>query len=296
MPQRRLVVVAAAGLVLLTGCATRGGTTAAEQPSAEDITATLPAEQRAPILEAEDQLREAQRQADRAEEAVKLAQQRVQTARADLDAKGSAISQAEARVDLVREQTRAQLQGAPVSGQAPSEVQEARKQLDEAEHAVEVARWERDRAQALVSLREAELAYAEAFRDAAREQVDVRARQVDVARAQAASAAAPGAVPGVVDPRVAEAEAQLRQAQAEFANAHAEATQRLSDVQLRRQTMARFESGPPRPLSGAAQAGQSGAETLASQPTRVEAQPLPWPSAWQPGQGSEGGSQTPPAK
>lgn len=49
--------------------------------------------------------------------------------------------------------------------------------------------------------------------------------------------------------------------------------------------MARFESGPPPRLSGSAANG------LVSQPREVEAEPLPWPSAWQPGQGDASGSQ-----
>jgi hypothetical protein len=303
MLQRGLVAVAAVGLVLLAGCATGGGGAPTAQISTEELLATLPAEQRAPITQAENQVREAERQAQRAEEAVKLAEQRVAEAKANRDARSAEIEQAQARAELVRNQTRAQLEGAPVSGQVPTEAQAARQRVDEAEYAVEVAQWERERADALVGLREAELTYAQAFRDTARKQVDVKTKEADIVRAQVASQASPGAVPGVVDPRVAEAQAALREVQAEFAKTRADATQKLADVQLRRQAMARFESGPPTRLSGAAQTGQgqSGSPALASQPREVEAQPLPWPSAWQPEQGAgtgqtgtQGGEQTAP--
>ncbi len=286
MPQRRLVVVAAVAVALLSGCASiRGGSDTARQASTEEILATLPPEQRAPITQAENRVREAEREATRAEEAVSLAEQRVSTAGAQVDAEKAGVEKAQAQVELVRTQTRAQLEGAPVSGQVPAEAEAARRRLEDAQYGVEVARWQRQRAESLVKLRRAEQAYAGAFQRAEQEQVDVRKAEVDLARAEVASRAAPSAVQGVVDPRVAEAQAKLREAQASFARARADATQRLADVQLQRRTMARFESGPPPRLAATQQGGQSGAQPgLVPQPREVEAEPLPWPSAWQAGQ------------
>lgn len=299
MLQRRLIVATAMGVALLAGCATGGAGRSADRESTDQLLATLSSEQRAPITQAENAVREAEREASRADEAVQLAEQRVQAAEADVDAQAAAIEKARAQAELVRKQTEAQLEGAPVSGQVPAEAQAARRRLEEAEHAIEVAQWQRERAEALARLRESEQAYAEAFRDAAQEQVAAREAEADLVRERVASRARPAAVPGVVDPRVADAQAGMREAQANFARARAEATQRLADVQLQRRSMARFEGGPPARLSGSQPGqGQSGAQGLVSQPREVEAEPLPWPSAWQQDQGGQpkGDGQRPPAQ
>ncbi len=272
----------AAALLLLAGCgAIRGRPeTAAAPVSTEEFLATLPAEKKQDVLAAETDVREAERQASRAQQAVALAEQRLREARAEIDARKAEVERAQAQLGLIRRQYQAQLEGAPAGGQVPQEMQAATQRLNEAEHAVEVARWEQDRAQSLAQLRERELNYARAFREAADRQVDVQRAELELVKAQTVVQNSPGLVEGVVDPRVARAQAALREAQANYARAHADATQRLAEVQLGRQTMARFQSGPP-PMLPASAPGQSGTAQLAPKQRQVELTPLPWPTAWQ---------------
>jgi hypothetical protein len=281
----------AAALLALAGCAAfSGGDRTGAQVSADEVTATLPPEQRAQITEAENALREAEQQAVRAEEAVKLAEGRTRMSRADVDARKAAVERAQAQADLVKKQHQAQLSGTPGSGQAPADVQAAQNQVADAQHAVEVARWEHDRAQAMAQLRRDEQAYAESFLKTARELVEARRAEVDLAKAQVASQATPDAVPGVANPNVARAQAKMREEQAGLARARAEATERLSRVQLGQRGMAKWQSGPPQRTSAGAP-GRSGAAQLTAEPRRVEPEPLPWPAPWE--QGQAAGGQTP---
>lgn len=273
----------AAALLLLAGCgaARSGQHAAAPQVSVDEFLATLPAEQKQDIAAAETELRQAERQASRAEQAVPLAEQRLREAEAEIDARKAEIERAQAQLELIRKQYQVQFEGAPAGGQVPQETRTAVERLNEAEHAVEIARWELDRAQSLAQLRKRELDYARAFRKAANQQVDVQRAELQVVKTQTVAQNTPGLVEGVVDPRVAQAQAALRDAQASYARAHAEATQRLAEVQLGRQTMARFQSGPP-PMLPADVPGQSGTAQLAPTPRPVQLPPLPWPAAWQP--------------
>jgi len=292
MHGRVMTVGLAAALLALAGCAafSGDGDRAGAQVSAEELVATLPPEQRAQITEAENALREADQQVVRAEEAVKLAEGRTRMSRADLDARKAAVERAQAQVDLVKKQHQAQLSGTPVSGQAPADVQGAQKQVADAEHAVEVARWEHERAQAISQLRRDEQAYAEAFLKTARELVDVRKAEAEMAKTQVASQATPDALPGVANPNIARAQAKLREEQAGLARARAEATERLARVQLGQRGMAKWQSGPPAQASAGAP-GRSGAAQLTAEPRRVEPEPLPWPAPWE--QGQAAGGQTP---
>lgn len=274
----------AAALLALTGCGAMRSQPemAAQGVSTEEFLATLPAERKQEIAAAETEVRRTEREAERAEMAIALAEERLKAARADVDARKAEVEKAQARVELVRKEHRAQLQGAPVKDQVPTDVQAAARRLADAEHAVDVARWHQEWAQSLVRLREREERYAKAFEEAARQQVGVKKAEVGLARAQVVERNRPGLVEEVVDPRVARAQASLRDAQASYAQAHAGATERLADVQLQRRVMARFDQGPPAKLETAAAPGQSGTARLAPTPQPVQLAPLPWPDPWEP--------------
>lgn len=296
--QVRTTVYLGAALVALSGCGAlrSGGGASTPQVSTDQLVATLPPEQRAAITQAEEHLRAAERDAERAQQTAQVGQERVRAAQAEADARKAAIEKAQAQVDLVEKQYQAQLSGTPTGGQAPSGASDAQRRLDDARYQVEVARWQHDQAQSLAQLRQAEQQYANAFRQTAQDLVKVRQAEVDLAKAQVASQARPEAVPGVVDPTVARAQAQVREAQADLARSRAAATEQLARVQLAQRAMARFDAGPPRPLQAAAP-GRSGSAEVVAPPQALQPPALPWPQPWNPGAESQsGGGAQPPAQ
>lgn len=278
----------ALSVMILTGCATtRSASLAGDAPALPAVTvnefiAMQPADRQQEIASAQRDLRLAERRAGRAAALVPLAETQLRIARADVDARSAAVERADARVALVQRQHEAVFLGAPADGQTvPENVQQAIQRLDEAEYAVDVARWEREAADALARVREEELAYAQAFRNAAQRDVEMQRAQVDLARMRLVTRAAADLLPGIADPRLSLAQSRVREAQAGYAQAHAEAMTRLAAAQIRRAGMANYRSGPPAMVSLSGSPGQSGASGLAPSAAAIEPEPLPWPDAWQ---------------
>ncbi len=275
----------ALSLLLLAGCAsTRSGGEALALPSVtvDEFLSMQPVDRKQPIAAADRDLRLAERRAERAELLVPLADSQVRIARAEAGARKAAVKRADAQLALVRRQHQAVFAGAPAdSGTVPDDVQRALQRFEQAEQDVDVARWWQEQADALVRVREQELAYAQTFRDAARRDVELQRAETDLAKMRLVTQATVQILPGVADPRLSVAQSSVREAQANYAKAHAEAMTRLADAQMRRAGMASFEAGPPPMASLSGSPGQSGAAGLVSRPVAIEAEPLPWPDAWE---------------
>jgi hypothetical protein len=268
----------AASLLALAGCGALRGPSplAAPHLTADDYLATLPPEKTRAIASAEAELRGALRLVARAEQNLPLAEQELAVARAEAAVRAAAVARAVARLELVKRQHQAQLYAPPADGRA-AKAPAPGERLDAAESAVEVARWEQERAAWLVDLRQREIDYANAFLGVARRQVEVRRAGVEVARAQAVADGTSGLVPGIADPRVARAEVARREAELVFARAYADAAERLAAVQVRQRSRSRFRAGAPVTLAPA-QSGSPAAAPLALTPRPVESTPLPWPA------------------
>ncbi|HEY8369310.1 MAG TPA: hypothetical protein VIM86_08325, partial [Thermodesulfobacteriota bacterium] len=243
-------------VAVLTGCAsTRGASLDGDAPALPAVTvnefiAMQPAERQQEIAAAQRNLRLAERRADRAAALVPIAETQLRIARADVANRKAAVQRADANVALVRRQHEAVFLGMPADTQKiPQDVEQALRRLDEAEYAVDVARWEQEAAEALERVREEELAYAQAFRNAAQREVELQRAETDLARMRLVTRTTANILPGVPDPRLSLAESRVRDAQAVFAQAHAEAMTRLAASQIRRAAMANYQYGPPAMVS-----------------------------------------------
>lgn len=280
----------AAGLALLlvplAGCASArrtGGEALALPPvTVNEFIAMQPAARKQEIAAAERDVRAAERQAERADLLVPVAERQLEIARAELNAREAAVTRTESRLALVRKQHQATFAGVPAGSQTvPEDVQQALERFEAAEHDLDVARWEAERADAAARVREEELAYARAFREAARRDTELQRARVELARIEVVRRATADVLPGVTDPRLAEAQSRVQEAQAGYAKAHADATARLATAQLRRAGMAHYQSGPPPRLSLSGAGDRSGASGLLPPAVRIEPEPLPWPDAWE---------------
>jgi SpoU rRNA methylase family enzyme len=277
----RLVTLVSA-LLALAGCASfgaRSGGPKGADVSTDEYIATLPADKVQPVWQAQEDLLQAERQAARVAHASALARVRLDQAKASSAMRQAAVDKARKDIELVRAEYEAQLDGVPVSREAPPNVEGAMRRLREAEHGLRVAQWEEEQARAFAELRDRELAYARAYADAAQQTVELKKAEFELAKQVVVAENQPNAVPGVVNPRVARAQAALREAQARYAQAHAGAIERLAAAQVQEKTMARFQGGPPS-LAATLGVGRSGAAPLAPAQRQVELEPLPWPGQY----------------
>ncbi len=290
MPPTLRPVGLALSLLVLTGCASaRGASLVGDAPALPAVTvneflAMQPAERKQEIAVAEREARLAERRADRAAILVPLAETQLRIARADVEARKAAVARGDAHVALVRRQHEAVFAGVPADSQTvPPNVEQALQRLDEAEHAVDVARWEEEAAGALVRVRTDELAYAQAFQEAAQRDAEMQRAEADLARMRVVTRMTADILPGVTDPRFSMAQSRVREAQASYARAHADAMTRLAGAQVRRAGMASYRSGPPAmvSLSGSGAPGQSASAGLVPRSVPMEPEPLPWPDAWE---------------
>ncbi|HEX7127951.1 MAG TPA: hypothetical protein VF406_19515 [Thermodesulfobacteriota bacterium] len=275
-------------VAVLTGCASaRGASLGGDAPALPAVTvnefiAMQPAERQQEIAAAQRELRMAERRAERAAALVPVAETQLRIARADVQNRKAAVQRSDANVALVRRQHEAVFLGVPADTEkVPEDVEQALRRLDEAEHAVDVARWEQEAAEALERVREEELAYAQAFRNAAQRDVELQQAETDLARIRLVTRATADILPGVADPRLSLAQSRVQEARAGYAEAHAEAMGRLAASQMRRAGMANYQYGPPAMVSLSGSPGGSEAPGLVPSTAAIEPEPLPWPNAWE---------------
>jgi hypothetical protein len=284
-------------LIALAGCASFGARSGG--PKGADVTvdeyiATLPADKVQPVWQAQEELLQAERQAARVAHASALARVRLDQAKAGAAMRQAAVDKARKDIELVRAEYEAQLDGVPVSREAPPNVEGAMRRLQEAEHGLRVAQWEQEQARAFAELRDRELAYAQAYGDAAKQNVELKKAEFELAKQVVVAENQPNAVPGVVNPRVTRAQAALREAEARYTQTHAAAIERLAAAQVQEKTMARFQGGPPS-MAATLGLGRSGAAPLAPAQRQVELEPLPWPGQYATGAPPAGAQPAAPA-